>query len=208
MKDSLTSINREDFRQRYRGSFGFLHTETQDRRLVYIKDIASGQVIFNTSTRGMDYYANQDAGVVFEFLPVTRSWYDLGDKPGLLFRVPARQYCRGISKSNTALHTVPEDIAILQPTSLTLEVLARVFSVDAFEHAPRESKLQALMNKERYFFVISRAFCIAHGRLFFFAEHAGDYADGVITLANPVVRQELIDAVKRNNLPFTVKVDH
>jgi hypothetical protein len=208
MKDSLTSLNREDFRQRYRGSFGFLHTETQDRRLVYIQEVANNQVVFKTSSRGMDYYANCDAGVVFEFLPVQRSWYNLGDKPGLLFRVPARQYCRGISKSNTSFSVVHPEVAMLQPSTLTLEVLARVFSVDKFAHEPREVLLERFVNKESWFFVLSRAFCMAHGTLFFFADAVGKYAGTEITLNNPVIRQELLDAIKRNNLPFTVKVDH
>jgi hypothetical protein len=199
MKDSLTLYNRDDFRQRYKGSFGFL-SNNGVRTLVHISEVSAKSVAFKTDTDGLNYYANAGAGVDFEFLPVTRSWYDLGDKPALLFRVPARQYCRGISSGNTSC-LIP-GLWGLDSVPLTLEILSKVFVT------PAVTTLAQFLAKEKNYFLLGRAFCIHENKLYFFSKAIGAYADGVITITNPLVYQELIDVIARQQYPFTVKVDH
>lgn len=199
MKDSLTSFNREDFRQRYKGSYGFLLHEGK-RRLVYIKEVANGQVVFKTASLGPDFFALADTKVEFEFLPVQRSWYNLGDKAGLLFRIPAKQYNRGISSSNTAFYTAEGGYCTGQ--RLSLEVLEKIFLTEAIDNTTR------FFAQEDNFLVLSRAFCITGHVLHFFADAIGSYNNSsrTITLNSDVVLQELTDVIKRRQLPLTVKV--
>jgi len=199
MRDSLTIYNRDDFRQRYKGSFGFLPTE-RGRTLVYIKEVAVDKVSFITDKGGPTYYANAGAAVEFEFIPVTRSWYDLGDGAALLFRVPARQYCRGINSSNTECY-LPGEFGDLSPVNLSLEILNKVLSYP-------DPSLADYINGVKTYYVLGRSFCIAGGTLYFFRQPIGTVVGTAITLENVLVRQELMDTIRRKSLPFTLEVDH
>lgn len=200
MKDSLTSFNREDFRQRYKGCFGFLLHEGQ-RKLVYIKEVGNGQVTFITSSKGPEFYALANENVEFEFLPIQRSWYNLGTHPGLLFRIPAKQYHRGISSNNTAFY-VPTKDGYVSAQHLSLEVLSKVFP------CPLPNNSVKFFKGEQDHLVLNRAFCITGSHLYFFAEVAGTYnsATRTIKLRLPIVHQELLDTIRRQQLPISVEV--
>ena len=199
MRDTPTSLFHEDFRTRYRNAYGWLVKDDESKVLVYIKDV-NRQVVFTTVDL-MEYYANYDQGVMFEFLPITRGWYQTRDGVVLLQRIPAKQYCRGISKGNTACSTVNSYGEFCAGAGLTHQIIHDVFV------AKPVSVLASFLAGLSPTFIINPFFLIAKDYVYMYDRVIGTYNDKNITLDSSMYVQELSDSLQRINAPIGVKVN-
>ena len=196
MRETPTSNNVDDFRQRYHRSFGFLIGDDGAKKtLIQITNVSFPNVMFDTLT-GKGYYAKIDADVWFEFLPITRGWYRTREHGAVLFqRVPARQFSRGISKGNTNVFYLPVGRAGFYGLELSLGILHDVFV----------QKVPEKLGGNNY--IINKFFYIHGPDVFFYANKIGTFVDNTIKLSHPLVEQEMRDAIARNNLPFNVTTE-
>lgn len=181
-----------DFRQRYRHSFGFLLRDNI-KTLVYISDVTSSRVTFDTQ-QGPGFYVNMDSKVEFEFLPITRGWFFTTTYGWVLLeRTPARQYCRGISSSNTSARMVDGSGRLLS-IPLTLDILADVFVKKPV--APQGTSL-------------NHVFLLLAGRVWFYSTLIGtvDHAANIIKLNSPLAKQEIVDFSRRAGVSYTVETN-
>lgn len=197
MLDTLTLYNRDDFIQRYSQSYGwFLHPEKKQKVLSYIRKVDLERVVFVTSTGEFFAYAGTD--VQFEFLPITRGWFYGPNGLAFLQRVPAKQFCRGISGKNTRVMEV-NSLGKFEESSLSLALLEEVFNPTK-QVKPFRSFLDGTLAG----YVLSQYFAIIGSRVHFYNHHIGDFKSNEITLNNPLITQELSDTIRRNNLPIKV----
>lgn len=100
------SSNAGDFRQRYRGTYGYFIGKSGKRTLVQIAqvDLDSRSVRF-LDRNDQDYtlYVDAEDNVGFEFLPPRPAWHNTSMGAVLVRRTPARQYQRGICNNNTSI---------------------------------------------------------------------------------------------------------
>lgn len=202
MKDSLTSQNHQDFRQRYQGTFGWL-LQDDKKTFVLINSVDHRAVTFVTS-KGQELFANVDGGINFEFIPVNRGWFNTLKDVVYLYRHPARQFNRGISSGNTGAK-VFLSTGQLNDISTTMKVLSPVF-----EHEVSYSKAwEEFCNKSRVNVAISKHFAICgnNNRVFFDNQECGEYhppgskggnqTNMLIQLSEPSIGQEVRDALRR-----------
>lgn len=101
MRDTLTSENRRDFSQRYSHSYGYYINDKGVKTPVYIGDVDEEAAYFKTLD-GLDFTAYCNGGVNFEFAQISkRIWLGIDGNLYYTHRIPARQWQRGISESNT-----------------------------------------------------------------------------------------------------------
>lgn len=105
MFEKFLSTNAGDFRQRYRGTYGFFSKDGK-RTLVCLTDVSAerGEVRFvdaNEQTYKLNVNASDDIG--FVFLPPKSAWHNTTTGPYFVRRVAARQFQRGICEANTAI---------------------------------------------------------------------------------------------------------
>lgn len=198
MLDTLTLYNRDDFVQRYSQSYGwFLHPEKKQKVLSYIRKVDRERVVFVTSTGEFFAYAGTD--VQFEFLPITRGWFY--GPTGLVFlqRIPAKQFCRGISDKNTMVLEVTSQ-GKLKESSLYLALLEDVFSPTI-----QVKSFRSFLDGTLRGYVLSQYFAIVGNKVYFYNHPVGEFGNNnEITLSNPLIAQELSDTIRRNNLQIKV----
>jgi len=201
MLDSLTRNNAEDFRARYEGTYGFLKkTPESPAKLVHIQGVNRRTVSFVTC-EGQEGYVNADSGINFEFLPITRGWYELEDRAVFLTRVPARQWQRGISNKNTSAKTFDQSGSLTQEP-LGLEMLEKIFVTKP------QSNLKGFIGKKIQHYVLSKFVVLRDNKVYFLGNHqAGTYTimNGKvkIKLNDDLILQEMSDTVRRQGLePF------
>ena len=198
MRDSLTSRNAGDFNQRYNRSIGWLLDEkTKERKvLVVIRAVDHAKVTF-TDLHGINYYANADQNIEFEFIPIDRGYF-MGTDDALYYlqRVPARQWTRGISFQNTGVSRYAS--GRWRAEDATLQILHPI-----------------LTNKNNYGFVegrkvnaLSKHFAIADNSVLFLQQNIGTYnLDGgkhSVVLNGKLVFQEFLDVIRRKGYPISV----
>lgn len=181
-----------DFGPRYKDTYGFLinRDNPTERRLVYITSNDDRAVYFITETDGLTYHALRDSGVQFEFIPVNRGFFNgTNNKVYHLQRVPARQWRRGLGRSNTEVSTVTAEGIFTTKLSFGL-------CHTMFDNAP-DYRCQGEIPTNR---AISKHFAICGDRLYFHQLIAGYMAkSGGIELTNKVsIQQELQDTLRRN----------
>ena len=193
MLDTLSRNNYQDFSQRYKDTFGFLHTAS-GQKIVRIKNINSEQVSF-VDDANMPYHANADAGVMFEFLPCKRGLYNAQDEVVYVSRVPATQFKRGISESNTSIVGMLSGIKY-KPTFDILEVV--------FNSKPNVLELcKEYLHADRACVALSKNFALVKTNIFFNDQKVGTVEKDSLKVS-PLVFQELFDTVCRQSLPFQV----
>jgi hypothetical protein len=202
MKASPTSLNLRDFTQRHQGTFGWYIKQDGSRLLVHIDKV--DRIVNFSDVDGFKFYAAVDKHVEFEFLPITRGWFNTStNKPVFLHRVPARQYTRGISTSNTQCLSFSNSGLLLKST-LSMEMLNDIFVVK-----PQQTFEQFLSSG--LFFVINKYFLInkTTSDVWLYDRVIGKW-DGkrTITLSSSMFYQELFDAISRNKLPLEVVNDN
>ena len=202
MLDTLTTDNFEDFRTRYRGTYGWLcHNDSE--KLTYIRDVQPNRVVFDTMD-DTEFWAHANARVMFKFLPITRGWFQTSTGPILLMRVAVRQYQRGISSNNTQTTAFLADGRIRHmPTLLNLKNLFDIFNPTK-EQQPFTPGTRAAQ-------VLSKHFALGpliegHRALYLYDSQIGalNQVSNTLKLANPTVTQEVSDLITRNNLPFKI----
>lgn len=206
MYDTLTSNNHEDFRQRYQGSYGWLSVDGKEQ-IVYITKVSAAKVMFNT-VKDRDFFAFVDQDVKFKFLPIKRGWYNGISRPCLLTRIAARQYCRGISSSNTTCMTLSYG-NILKPIPISSDVLEAVFNKDHqnfkyqnstpfvlskfFSFGSWDGDTEATMKRPLFFFEAKVAWQEKDSKVAFSADWQH-------------IKQEFADTVRRLNLSDKIEV--
>jgi hypothetical protein len=105
MFEKFTSANAADFRQRYEGTYGFYRDEKGKRLLTQLSYIRENVCVFIDS-RGVEYklFPNAESDLGFDFIPPRSTFYNTADGAMLVERIAARQFQRGLSPKNTAIH--------------------------------------------------------------------------------------------------------
>ena len=154
-----------------------------------------------TDVDGYGFSVNADAGVEFEFIPVDRGFYNTEDDTFFLYRVPARQWLRGISETNTvAQYFHGSD---LSSEIVDIHLLHKVFVQGIDVH----TAFKKWRNLSQHAVGLSKQFAIAGTTVYFFNKEIGKVKDGCIILDNNIVAQELQDVIRRNGFDMEVSVN-
>lgn len=193
MRDTLTSLNRGDFTQRYRGGFGWLLRENGTKVLVHITEVDQNKVLFDTSKES-GFFAFTDKGVEFEFLPITRGHIPTEDGIYLCQRHPARQFQRGISEGNTQLFKF-NNRGSFSTCAVSLEHLSAIFE----RPIPYEESVKKYLdNKKQMACALSLHFAINGDNFFFMTRQAGKVVNRTTLTVPDLIRQEVQDLINRN----------
>lgn len=202
MLDSLTSYNSRDFRQRYRGVYGwFTPPSTKRRILVKVVEVDEYQVIFEDEHRA-SYNAIANTGVQFEFIPISKKLFRCNKTIYCAERVPARQWTRGVAGANTRITNVVSGGA--GPVSFAIVKAAFVDTADLNKKAEITDFLEGSISG----LLLNEMFCLAEKGVYLYSTLIGTYDldKHTILLDDGTFRQELVDAVNELNLPFIVGV--
>lgn len=200
MKDTLTSRNHHDFRARYQGTYGyFIDPDNGKRTPVFVSGANANKVTF-IDADGRNLFANVDAGIEFEFIPVDRGFFQTIDNHVYyLERVPARQWKRGICFENTKVCLLKENLKLVQPD--LLQLISKVAPINCVNSWAAWSTSRPV--------ALSKHFAIStEQRLYFYNKCIGtvDHKEKVIKLANDMLQQELSDLFRRNNMEVSISV--
>jgi len=196
MLDTLTSRNGPDFTRRYQGTFGYF--PVKDKSLLIQIDRVTGTNVNFIDRDGYKYNAVVDSGVNFEFLQIDKGWYNNSEGSPIFFsRIPARQWQRGISGANTSCLTFTGTKSLMKiaVNFQTLDCLQNDYK--SFIDAYRVNKISSVaLNK--YFAVDTCQ------QLWLFDLLVGTIKNDLVTLIYPEFKQEVIDCITRNKLPYVV----
>lgn len=199
MLDTPTVRGIRDFSQRYNHTFGWLIQENK-KNLVYISEIKDTQVSFQTTDETV-WYANCDANVMFEFIPVVRGFKPTTKGIFFLHRIPARQWQRGISTSNTGIFKLTTGWVSIP---LNLESMGDVFE----KTISYEESLGKFFKNPKTSAALNQFFAFCNGYIYFNQSVIGKY-DGTKIKLNPLcpVIQEFTDGLKRAEVieKFTIE---
>ncbi len=195
MKDTLTSQNSGDFRQRYRGTYGLFAVENKPKILVRLIEVDNERVTFEDA-RGGSYHVNADSGIPFEFFAVERQLFNTVD--GILYsrRKPARQWSRGVSSANTTI----TNLNIGRDVSVNFKNIEGLFN-SAQNYNPF---VESLLKGNSQWAAFNKRFAALNGSLMMFDQKIGTFEGNVATV-DPLYTQEFSDMVKRNKWEITVK---
>ena len=191
MRDSLKESNVADFRQRYRDCYGMYLTKNNEQKLVYISGVDEERVRFRDAS-GVDFFANVNANVEFEFLPLTRGLHNIQDDVVLLSRVPAQQYKRGISDGNTSILSMSRR----RNMGVSFDLLEQVFSV---KHDVKARYKQWKVDHTPV--ALSKHFCLVDDAIYFNDVVVGSIrGNPLVAKVNETILQEFNDALRRNDV--------
>lgn len=199
MLDSYKTDSAKDFKQRYHGSFGYYKVpETGRKVLVYIAEINAEGVTFQDKHQTV-YKAMPDAGVEFEFIPVTKKLFVHKDELFLVQRRPARMWSRGISAQNTSIYKV---------TTGGIKTVGFNY-IEASLDEDKNTVLQnvkEMENGKRNTCLLSPNFGAQQGQIFVYDDIIGTFLPDrrEIRLDETLFRQEITDLVVRHQLPYKV----
>jgi len=195
MLDTLKSSSWTDFKKRYKGTFGFLKMSGRGRELVQILDNNKDIVQFSNIYKDtLCAYADKD--VIFEFIPLNRGFVNTIYGVRYTTRVPARQWQRGISPTNTEIFILEE--GGLSRNSVNLETVNIVVNKcisfkEAFSSWDRNKPV-----------ALSKHFAISGNKIFFYSKCVGEFEDPKCSILEPVILQEFRDCVIRNGYNLQV----
>jgi hypothetical protein len=191
MKDTCTPSTSKDFRARYQGTIGCLVKNEKEREFVWIDKVDDYAVSFKNKA-GHPFQAMNGKGVEFEFTQVPHGWFNTSMGPVHISRIPARQWQRGIADANTkvlddTLHRIKLDLQLVE------EALTCTYTY-----------------KGTLPYALSRWFCISKDNKLYFRDIPIGTVEGDSLLVDKScnVLQELGDLVRREKLPFTIKVEN
>jgi len=193
MRDSLTSENSRDFRQRYNGTFA-LFTKGDGRKItVRIDNVTENAVQFSDIKKNT-YTANSDTGVEFEFFPLNRRLTDYKNNVIYSSRQPARQWRRGICEDNTNIINLDK----LRKVSFDGELIDRLFNSEI----DYENIHTRFLKEDRMSFLLSNKFAIIRRSdmsEFYLYNHMIGELRGTTIKCNPIFIQEVKDALVARN---------
>jgi len=196
MLDTLTHKNLRDFGPRYTHTYGWL-LQDGAKKLVYISNVRNDRLCFSTVDHD-DCHVKIDAGVMFEFIPINHGWFNAKDgKAWYMTRVPARQWKRGISDSNTRISPISDPF---YSNNIDLAILSNIFH-DDFKHFNYDSVVGGQQ-------AWSKHFCRGlNDEIYFYNRQVGRFKDNEITLQDNLVYQELLDLIRRRGWNMKVLVE-
>lgn len=198
MKDSLTSNNYRDFRQRYEGVFGFFSPEGKKPLLVCLFSVEESKVNF-IDVLGVSYHVNVDSGIPFDFLPVERKVVNIANDDILYAcRKPARQWQRGVCSANTSITSLCFSNRRL---GFGFNLVAAVWDTTV----PYTKAIDEFLTGVRKNVALDSRFSIIGEKVYLYNTSIGSYANNTLQII-PLFKQEVSDTVFRNNLKFKVEV--
>lgn len=157
MFEKFTSVDANDFRARYQGTYGFFR-RGDFRQLAKLTTI-DGVVKF-IDKDGIDYTLNPDSpnDVGFEFLPPKAGWHNTSTGAWLVTRIAARQWLRGICSRNTSIGTPFGHKAVVD-----FPILAQIYDkVTKSEAALKDFNEDTTTKGKTHCFALSEQFAITN----------------------------------------------
>jgi hypothetical protein len=138
----FNSSSHEDIHRYYRNTF-VKFKETGDK-LYYIRSVNS-EVIRGTDAEGTEFelWLSDEHPYEVDYILPNKSYFQFKKRACLLVRVPAKQYQRGLSSSNTRVNSLSKTGSIAQ-LELGFDILTEFVNKQAF---PSLSK--AILNKSK-----------------------------------------------------------
>jgi hypothetical protein len=205
MLDSLTTRNYADFKRRYQGTYGFYIKDDGSRVLVQVTSVGNITAKF-MDVRGIEYSANADRDVMFDFIPINKGLFNGHSFMGsvlFLYRVPARQWQRGISDANTVLQAFNKGRWHVQ--ELQFAWLNAMFDPTLAERDKWQVPYENYKNGKIDVVALSKHFAVSTDNVYFYNNSIGTIKDRrIIELGNPMVMQELSDMISRKGYDFKV----
>jgi hypothetical protein len=198
MIDTYTSQNHRDFNSRYSHTYGWL-VKKETKTLVYLHEGNEQNLVFTIGDSPY-YTAKIDSGVLFEFIPIKRGWFNTKNNSVILERVPNRQWKRGICEGNTqalqfgkyGLSNINLDYFLLSEIFVNTTLITNTFVLNRIKN-----KLPVVLNN---FFALD-----TNNSLYFYSLPIGKIENSTITLSNTMCEQELKDCIRDLNLNWSVK---
>lgn len=197
MRDTLTRENSNDFNRRYIGTYGYLIQENK-KTLVYMNSSSHEETTFS-DVGGHTYVVYADSGVEFEFIPVDRGFYNTVSGTYFMYRIPARQWSRGISNTNTAVYSI--NAGGMNAIGCTIENLYKIFQggIDIQQAASEWGY------KKREAFALGKHFAVLDTSVLFYTTTIGTVDKNKrIIIKESRVAQEFQDNLRRNNIILDV----
>lgn len=191
MKDTYTSHNARDFRQRYVGTFGRYKRSDGTYITVSIDEISDQEVYFK-DPNGVSLSARVDAGVEFEFYPLERRLTDYNGQVIYSARRPERQWSRGVCDGNTLIVNLSKSTAAIRVDHKIVDAIYNS------EQNYRQTYADFLKGA-RSSFLLSSRFAVVGSRLYLYNKSFGTYSDKTITV-DPLFAQEVKDALARSGI--------
>lgn len=201
MFEKFMSTNAGDFRQRYRGTFGF-YTNGSKRTLVQLVDVSAerGQVLFmDANSQQYKLNVDHDDSIGFSFIPPRSAWHQTATGPYFVRRVAARQFQRGICEANTAIRRTGGRVIPVSFASLS----------DIFERVQTAKDAVAAQAEA---IAVSPQFAVDTGlkKIWCFDQQIGKASKKddhfLVELTDPeMFGVEVIDAFKRAGIEATIK---
>lgn len=196
MKDTLTTANYRDFKQRYEGTYGRYAPDDKESMLVLISSIDGSQVNFSDH-RGVRYHAVVDSGIPFEFVPVERKVVNTSSRDVLFAsRRPARQWRRGICSDNTTITSLVSK----RNTSINFKNIDAIFNTEV----DVKEAFKLLSTGKLANIALDDKFSVIGGTVNLYDRPIGVYKDKMAQI-HPLFKQEFTDMVTRNS--FEIKVE-
>jgi hypothetical protein len=196
MREEFKSDAWRDFKQRYEGTYGWYEKDNGETILVNLRSVEGSAAVFQDAA-GVPYTARPDRGNMFQFLPLERSVYNTKDDVIYCYRVPQRQWKRGLCDANTSFVSLSRFTYTAGPT---FELLAELFG------APDTTRLSAFKEKGEGATALNSVFSIINNQVMCFSHKIGTYQKGIATLYDKLFEQELNDLVRQHQFPFVVEV--
>jgi len=194
MKEEFSSKSWGDFRQRYSGTFGW-YTD-KDRKILVMVDQVEGDYCTFYDEKKIQYTANADKGVTFEFLPVEKGLYNVGNDLVLVQRKPARMWRRGISADNTTLWSFLK----AKNATPSFENLSEIFSPSY-----RDFHSEFLAGR-RNSIALSKQFGIHDKNVYLYDTKIGVLDGTKIILDDDLFSQEFRDLSSKLRLPYDLEI--
>ena len=138
----FNSSNHEDIHRYYRNTF-VKFKETGDT-LYYIRSVNS-EVVRGTDASGTEFelWLSDEHPYEVDYILPNKSYFQFKKRACLLVRVPAKQYQRGLSSSNTRVNSLSKTGSIAQ-LELGFDILTEFVNKQAFP-----SLAKAILNKSK-----------------------------------------------------------
>lgn len=200
MLDSLAKQGTRDFSARYRNTIGFYITEKGEKKTVLVTEVEDSRVHFMDAL-GSVGWANRTPEVNFEFIQLQRQWFNRPGRklPVLLQRVPARQWRRGICNDNTSANSLG---AAFSRVALDVGLVDELFNKTPDVHQVAKDYLSGKLKA----MALNKYFALNQEHLYMFDAPVGNVKKSdtlvEISLTVPMVEQEVLDTIRRNNFDW------
>lgn len=184
----FTSAGAADFRQRYRGVFGWYPTETGEM-LVKVTGVDE-QITHFENAQEHEFFAYADKGVKFKFIPVTKKVFIFEGTPVLAQRIPQRQYRRGICSDNTAFTIVQGGYGLGVSFNTVAAYVKGGYTI------PKQLTYGS--------YALNEQLSVSGDRLYVYDIPVGIIDNNTVKITEPIFMQEVKDYLRDNNIETKV----